>query len=311
MERFESLRRNLQAALPALELREQEPMRRHTSFQVGGPAALMACPTSREALSTVVRLAREAGVQPFFLGKGSNLLVADEGVDAFLIKLAGGLTTLMLEGETALRVGAGVSLAQAAVFAAEHGLTGLEFAHGIPGTLGGGVFMNAGAYGGEMVQVIRWVDCLDETGQVHRLTGEALELGYRTSVFTHLPWVIVEAGLILQPGDPQEIRAKMAELAQSRRSKQPLEYPSAGSTFKRPQGHFAGALIEQCGLKGCQIGGARVSEKHAGFVVNVGGATSRDIRALVGHVQRTVQEQTGVWLEPEIRLLGCTWEAAE
>lgn len=310
MEHFASLQRTLQAALPALELREQEPMCRHTSFQVGGPAALMACPTSCEELSTVIKLAREAGVQPFFLGKGSNLLVADEGVDAFLIKLAGGLTTLTLEGETALRVGAGVSLAQAAVFAAEHGLTGLEFAHGIPGTLGGGVFMNAGAYGGEMVQVIRWADCLDEAGRVHRLTRDDMELGYRTSIFSRLPWVVVEAGLSLQKGDPQEIRAKMAELAQSRRSKQPLEYPSAGSTFKRPQGHFAGALIEQCGLKGRRIGGAQVSEKHAGFVVNVGGATSRDILSLVSLVQKTVREQTGVLLEPEIRLLGCTLEDA-
>ncbi len=303
-----ALYETLKKELPGLELRRGEPMARHTTFRVGGPAALMALPRGEEEVQTVLRLAAQKGVRPVFLGKGSNLLVADEGVEAFLIKVAGGLTRLERQGETGLYVGSGVTLAQAAIFAAEQGLTGLEFAHGIPGTLGGGVFMNAGAYDGEMAQVIAWVDCLDEEGNPHRLEGEALELGYRHSVFSHLPWLITGAGLHLMPGEEGAIRAKMADLAQRRRSKQPLEYPSAGSTFKRPAGHFAGGLIEQCGLKGAAVGGAQVSEKHAGFVINTGGATCRDILTLIRRVQETVRRQTGVELEPEVRLLGCTWE---
>lgn len=304
MEDFGSLREKLHAALPDLDLRVQEPLHRHTSFKVGGPAALMACPTTEEELSVLLRVAHEEGVRPFFLGKGSNLLAADEGVDAFLIKLAGGLTRLEQVGETGLYVGAGVTLAQAANFAADRSLTGLEFAHGIPGTLGGGVFMNAGAYDGEMAQVIVSVDCLDETGTFHRLGKEDLDLGYRHSVFSALPWLITGATLELTHGDPAAIREKMADLAQRRRSKQPLEYPSAGSTFKRPVGHFAGGLIEQCGLKGVSVGGAQVSEKHAGFVINTGNATCRDILDLIRLVRKTVLEQTGVELEPEVRLLG-------
>ena len=304
MDRFGSLRERLEAALPGLELREQEPMCRHTSFKVGGPAALMAFPQNGEELSAILKLAREEGVRPFFLGKGSNLLVADQGVEEFVIKIAGGLTDLTLERETILSVGAGVTLAQAANFAADHGLTGLEFAHGIPGTLGGGVFMNAGAYDGELAQVILSVDCLDEAGEFHRLEKDQLELGYRSSVFTKLPWLITGARLELQKGDESEIRAKMADLAQRRRSKQPLEYPSAGSTFKRPAGHFAGGLIQQCGLKGRSVGGAQVSEKHAGFVINTGGATCQDILDLIRLVRKTVLEETGVELEPEVRMLG-------
>lgn len=303
-----ALYETLKQELPSLELRRGEPMARHTTFRVGGPAALMALPRGEEEVQAVLRLAARLGVRPVFLGKGSNLLVADEGVDAFLIKVAGGLTRLERRGETGLYVGSGVSLAQAATFAAEQGLTGLEFAHGIPGTLGGGVFMNAGAYDGEMAQVIAWVDCLDQAGNPHRLEGEELELGYRHSVFSRLPWLITGAGLTLTPGEEGAIRAKMADLAQRRRSKQPLEYPSAGSTFKRPAGHFAGGLIEQCGLKGTAVGGAQVSEKHAGFVINTGGATCRDILTLIRLVRDTVRQQTGVELEPEVRLLGCTLE---
>lgn len=303
-----ALYETLKQELPSLELRRGEPMARHTTFRVGGPAALMALPRGEEEVQAVLRLAARLGVRPVFLGKGSNLLVADEGVDAFLIKVAGGLTRLERRGETGLYVGSGVSLAQAATFAAEQGLTGLEFAHGIPGTLGGGVFMNAGAYDGEMAQVIAWVDCLDQAGNPHRLEGEELELGYRHSVFSRLPWLITGAGLTLTPGEEGAIRAKMADLAQRRRSKQPLEYPSAGSTFKRPAGHFAGGLIEQCGLKGTAVGGAQVSEKHAGFVINTGGATCRDILTLIRLVRDTVRRQTGVKLEPEVRLLGCTLE---
>ncbi|MCF0123807.1 MAG: UDP-N-acetylmuramate dehydrogenase [Ruminiclostridium sp.] len=304
MDRFGSLREKLLTALPRLELRQQEPMSRHTSFKVGGPAALMACPGSMEELSVILKLAGEEGIRPFFLGKGSNLLVSDRGVDEFVIKIAGGITELRLEGETTLYVGAGVTLAQAANFAADHGLTGLEFAHGIPGTMGGGLFMNAGAYDGELVQVVRSADCLDERGECRGLEKDQLELGYRHSVFARLPWLITGVRLELRRGEQAEIRAKMADLAQRRRDKQPLEYPSAGSTFKRPEGHFAGGLIEQCGLKGTAVGGAQVSEKHAGFLINRGNATCQDILDLIRLVRKTVMEQTGVKLEPEVRMLG-------
>ena len=308
MEELKVLQSKLKAQLPDLELREQEPMRLHTTFRVGGPASLMALPRREADLGQLLRMAFQAGVTPFFLGKGSNLLVADEGVDRFLIKLAGGLNRLERAEGTAIYVGRGVTLAQAAVFAAHHGLTGLEFAHGIPGTMGGGVFMNAGAYEGEMSQVVDWVDCLDEEGMPRRLSREALALGYRSSIFLRRPWLITGAHLTLAPGDPAAIREKMADLSRRRRAKQPLEYPSAGSTFKRPAGHFAGGLIEQCGLKGTTVGGAQVSEKHAGFVINTGQATCQDILTLIRLVRDRVFQQTGVRLEPEVRLLGCTLE---
>ena len=306
-----SLRDTLAQQLPSLALREGEPMSRHTTFRVGGPAALMALPSSPEELQAVLRLAAAAGVRPVFLGRGSNLLVADRGLDAFVVKLAGGLDRLERDGATGLYVGSGVTMAQAATFAAQHGLTGLEFAHGIPGTLGGGVVMNAGAYDGELAQVIDYVDCLDERGGAHRLGRDAAAFGYRSSVFHTIPWVVVGVHMTLRPGDPDAIRAKMADLAQRRRAKQPLEYPSAGSTFKRPVGHFAGGLIEQCGLKGTSIGGAQVSEKHAGFVINTGGATCADVLALIRLIRARVQEQTGVLLEPEVRLLGCRLDENE
>lgn len=305
---MQTLQAALRERLPQLELREREPMARHTSFKVGGPVALMALPKEPESLPVLLRCAWEAGVEPFFLGRGSNLLVSDQGAEAFVVKTAGGLDRLERTGETALYAGAGATLAQTAVFAANQGLTGLEFAHGIPGTLGGGVFMNAGAYDGELSQVLRWVDCVDRQGEPHRLEAGELELGYRSSVFSRLPWLILGAALALKPGEPEAIRARMAELAQRRRSKQPLEYPSAGSTFKRPPGHFAGGLIEQCGLKGARVGGAQVSEKHAGFVINTGGATCQDILTLIRQVRETVQRETGVLLEPEVRLLGCSFE---
>ena len=311
MNRYEPLREKLRARLPELELRVGEPMRHHTTFRVGGPAALMALPKHEEELKTILKTAREEGVQPFFLGKGSNLLVADEGVDAFVVKLSGGLTRLERESETVLCVGSGVTLADAALFAAGQGLTGLEFAHGIPGTMGGAVFMNAGAYEGEMSQVLLTVDYLDEAGELHRLEKDGMELGYRRSIFAEHPWLVVSARLGLQAGNEAEIREKMADLARRRRSKQPLEYPSAGSTFKRPAGHFAGGLIQQCGLKGKSVGGAQVSEKHAGFVINTGSATCKDILDLIRLVRETVLRETGVLLEPEVRMLGCSLDEKE
>ena len=305
MDRLEMLARVLRRELPGLEVRENEPMRNHTTFRIGGPARLMALPRSEEEAQSAVRLAAELGVEPLFMGNGSNLLAADAGVEAFLIKSFDGLGRLELAGEAGIRAGSGVLLSRLANFALANGLTGLEFAHGIPGTLGGAAAMNAGAYGGEMAQVLTRVTYLDEGGAPVTLPVERCGLSYRHSVFSdHPQWLILEAELALAPGQAEQIRGRMAELAQRRREKQPLEQPSAGSTFKRPEGHFAAALIEGCGLKGVGIGGAQVSEKHAGFVVNRGNATADDVRRLMALVQETVLRETGVALEPEVRLLG-------
>lgn len=300
MDRFEVLRAELARRCPGLELRAREPMSRHTSFRIGGPAALMALPASREEAAAAVQTAAECGVKPVFLGNGSNLLVPDEGVERFLIKSVPGLRECRREGNSVL-AGSGITLARLAVFAREQGLTGLEFAHGIPGTLGGAVTMNAGAYGGEMAQVVRSVTCLTGDGAVETVTE--FDFGYRRSAFSDGSRMVLGAELELQPGDPEKIAARMEELTDKRQSKQPLEYPSAGSMFKRPAGHFAAALIEQCGLKGLTVGGAQVSEKHAGFVVNRGGATCADVLELVSQVRARVLAQTGVELEMEVKIL--------
>lgn len=303
MDRFDQLFDQLQTCCPHMELLKQEPMARHTTFRVGGPVPLMARPTREEQALACVRLAWENQTSLVVLGNGSNLLVADEGVQAFVLDMTG-LSRLERTGEREITAGAGVTLARLASFAAGEGLTGLEFAGGIPGTLGGAVMMNAGAYGGEMVQVVRRTRCLTPQGIVKEIVGEEHEFSYRRSVFSRGENVILSSALELEPGREEDIRARMAELAQKRKAKQPLEYPSAGSMFKRPQGYFAAALIEQCGLKGLTVGGAQVSEKHAGFVINRGGATCADVLALVKEVQRRVREQTGVELEMEVRRLG-------
>ena len=303
MDRFDTLARALAREVPGLELREEEPMRDHTTFRIGGPARLMALPRTPEEACAVLRLAAEAGAAPFFLGNGSNLLVADSGYEGLVVKTAGMDRVRGEEGRLAAQCG--IPLARLAVAALERGLTGLEFAHGIPGTLGGAVLMNAGAYGGEMVQALAAVTYADERGERVTLPAGDCGLTYRHSLFSEHPeWLILEAELTLAPGEPEAVRARMEELARQRRAKQPLEWPSAGSTFKRPEGHFAAALIDQCGLKGVGIGGAQVSEKHAGFVINRGGATAGDVRRLMDLVRETVLRQTGVELEPEVRLLG-------
>lgn len=304
MDIFSAVRMVLERECPELELRTEEPMARHTTFRVGGPARLMAFPKDKKEIKAAVRAADQMGVVPFFLGNGSNLLVADEGVEAFVIK-TGGLDQTR-EVNRRLRAECGIPLSRLAVAALGRGLTGLEFAHGIPGSLGGAVVMNAGAYGGEMVQVLTAVTYLDKHGQEHTVPASECSLTYRHSMFTdHPEWLVLEAEMELEQGDAEEIRAKMEDLAQRRKSKQPLEYPSAGSTFKRPEGHFAAALIEQCGLKGLTVGGAQVSEKHAGFVINRGGATCADILKLTEQIKETVLRETGVTLELEVRTLGC------
>ena len=311
MERLSELRSHLTRACPGMKLLEQEPMSRHTSFRVGGPVPLMALPRSEEEVQQILSVAAlEFGISPFFMGKGTDLLVADQGADLFVVKAYDGLDRLELgswdavrPGQRTILAGSGVSLARLANFALKHGLTGLEFAHGIPGTVGGGVYMNAGAYGGEMSQVVSSV--VSAALPPEELVREKdPQFSYRHSVYQERREFILRAYFTLEQGDPEEIGAKMEALAEQRRAKQPLEYPSAGSTFKRPEGHFAAALIEQCGLKGLSVGGAQVSEKHAGFLINRGGATCADILTLMDRVRETVFRETGVELEPEVQLLG-------
>ena len=318
MKDLQALISRLRERCPGLELRENEPMSRHTSFQVGGPVPLMALPGSLEEASLVLGTAAlEFGIRPFFMGKGTNLLFADGGADLLVIKSCGGLDRLKLEedwmaerpnGRT-IAAESGVSLARLASFALECGLTGLEFAQGIPGSVGGAVTMNAGAYGGEMSQVVTSVsaDVLPSEGLVREHRDP--EFSYRHSAYQTGDEFIRKVYFTLDPGDPSEIRAKMEGFARRRREKQPLEWPSAGSTFKRPapvdgKPVYAAALIEQCGLKGLTVGGAQVSEKHAGFVINRGGATAADILALMEQVKKRVFDRTGVELEPEVRIVG-------
>ena len=302
MERLAELKKRLEEGCPGLELREDEPMSRHTTFRIGGPAALMALPRTVGEVKAAVKAARALGVEPFFLGNGSNLLVADGGYPGFVVKLAGDFDQIR-EVNRGLEAGSAVLLSRLSNALLGRGLTGLEFAGGIPGSVGGAVTMNAGAYGGEIAQVLESATFLDESGEVRTLPASECGFGYRKSIFSDRKCLILKARFHLEQGDPAAIRARMEELAAKRREKQPLEYPSAGSMFKRPPGHFAAALIDQCGLKGLTVGGAQVSEKHAGFVVNRGGATCADVLALVDQVKEEVLRQTGVELEMEVKVL--------
>lgn len=296
--------RRIADVLPDLKLLREEPMARHASFRVGGPAKRMAFPRTEEQLVLLVSLARDCGARPFVMGNGTNLLVPDEGVDRLVIETSGLRRLEKGEEPDSITAESGVSLSRLADFACKLGLTGLEFAHGIPGTVGGGVCMNAGAYGGELKQVVSGASVLFPEEGVRFLTGEELAFGYRRSFLTERPEaVVLRAVFRLSPGDPEAIRETMRDLMARRKASQPLDLPSAGSTFKRPEGHFAGTLIDQCGLKGLAVGGAQVSEKHAGFVVNRGGATCADIRELIRRVQEAVFARTGVRLEPEVKFI--------
>ena len=281
----------------------QEPMSRHTTFRVGGEAACMLLIHSEEELCKLIPYFKLIGQEYFILGNGSNLLVGDKGYQGIVLKLDKGMQEIQVE-DTRIRVKAGALLSQTANLARDHGLTGMEFAAGIPGSIGGAVVMNAGAYEGEMKQIVESVRAMNTDGEILILDNDTMEFGYRTSVIRNRPFVVLEAVLTLQKGDVQAITARMEELAQLRRSKQPLEYASAGSTFKRPEGYFAGKLIMDAGMRGYRIGGAQVADKHCGFIVNTGKATAADIKEVIEEVQARVKQRFHVDLEPEVVFLG-------
>lgn len=298
-ERFEALK-----ALNGT-LTFEEPLKGHTSFKIGGPAEAFFVPKTEEALKKAVAFAKEKDIPCRILGNGSNLLVSDDGVRGLVIMLSGGLTALKTTGDGQIFSAAGVSLKRLCVFALEQGLTGLEFAYGIPGSVGGAVYMNAGAYGGEIKNVLSSVRALDPaTGEITELDAGDLDISYRHTPFMTNNLIITGAAFRLQAGDPAFIRSKMDELLGRRKASQPLTFPSAGSTFKRPKNGYAAAMIDECGLKGFSVGGAEVSTKHAGFVVNKGDATCKDVLAVIDGVRKTVLEQKETVLETEVEI----WE---
>ncbi len=294
--------RELEGVVGAGRVRLMEPMSLHTTFRVGGPADAFVSPRGGE-LPRCVGLCRERGVPYAVIGNGSNLLVGDGGIRGVVIEIGREMAGASIEGD-AIRAGAGASLSRLSAMAAERGLGGLEFAAGIPGTLGGAIVMNAGAYGGEMKDVVRLISVIGEDGEKEELSIEEIGPSYRSTALQGGGRIVTGASLSLSPRDPAEIRSKVEEYARRRGERQPLEYPSAGSTFKRPKGFFAGKLIQDAGLSGRRVGGAQVSEKHCGFVVNRGGATAADILRLIGEVQAEVERQFGVALEPEVKMIG-------
>lgn len=293
----------LEQILGEEQILREEPMRLHTTFRIGGPAQFFVIPRTQEEAAEAVRLCRSEGAPYYIIGNGSNLLVSDKGYRGVVIQLFKEFSDINIEG-TRIRAQAGASLAKIAAEALRAGLAGFEFAAGIPGTLGGACIMNAGAYGGEMKDVLLAVTVLTKDGEIREIPREELDMGYRTSRASREGWIVLGATIELARGDEKEIRAKMEDLKQRRTDKQPLEYPSAGSTFKRPEGYFAGKLIQDAGLKGLRVGDAMVSEKHSGFVVNCGNATAADVDGLIRLVQEKVREDSGITLEPEVRRLG-------
>ena len=297
----------LSEAAGADHILKDEPMSAHTTFRIGGPADYFVVPEDAASLGRGVALCRAEGVDYFITGNGSNLLVGDGGSRGVVFHICHTMDDVAYEEkgtELLVEAGAGVMLSSLARQVSSKGYTGFEYATGIPGTLGGGVTMNAGAYGGEISDNLLWAELMDETGAVLRLERDRLKLSYRHSVMMEQSLVVLRAGFSFTKGDAMAITQKVAELSRSRKEKQPLEYPSAGSTFKRPEGYFAGKLIQDCGLKGFRVGDAMVSEKHSGFVINVGHATAADVMTLIRHVQQEVDRQFCVRIEPEVRMIG-------
>ncbi len=299
---FTAFQKKIATFFPGITLAFDEPMEKHTSFRIGGPAEVMAFPKTEAELSSIQKMCTAEQIVPAVLGAGTNVLAPDAGLPGLVICLKDCLSGMEQIGKNTIRVYAGVTMARAAVFAASLGLSGLEFAHGIPGTVGGGVYMNAGAYCGEISQVCTAVRVMDGEGNIRTLTRDDMAFSYRRSILEKTSEVVVSADFVLTPKPEAEIREKMQELIAKRRASQPLDLPSAGSAFKRPVNGYAAALIDEAGLKGFSIGGAGVSKKHAGFVVNLGGATAADVQAVLQAVAQTVQEKSGILLEPEIRI---------
>lgn len=293
----------IRTIVPGERLLFHEPMSRHTTFRVGGEAECMAVVETKEELTQLVSYLGRIEQEYFILGNGSNLLVGDKGYRGIIVKLGPRLSAVGVE-KNHIAAGAGALLSKVAYAAKEAGLSGLEFAAGIPGSIGGAIVMNAGAYGGEMKQVVKMVRVISKEGEILTLDNDTMEFGYRTSIIRDRPFIVLGVVLKLTPGNKDEISAKMEELMKQRKSKQPLEYPSAGSTFKRPEGYYAGKLIMDAGLRGYRIGGAQVSEKHCGFVINRGGASAADIREVIEEVQERVKDRFHVRLEPEVIFLG-------
>lgn len=302
MMEFTDFQRKITSLLPQIVLRYNEPMNKHTSFRIGGPAEVMAFPKDAEELAEVLKKSALLDIKPAILGAGTNVLAPDEGISGLVICLKDAMEGMELLDGDRIRVAAGVTMTKAAVFAANHGLSGLEFAHGIPGTVGGGVYMNAGAYGGEICQVCQSVDVMTADGGLQTLSCEEMEFSYRHSRLEDQGGIVVSTVFALTPMDPEEIKQTLRQLIAKRSASQPLDLPSAGSAFKRPVGGYAAALIDQTGLKGFRVGGAGVSEKHAGFVVNLGDATAADVKAVLSQVADKVFDATGIRLEPEVRI---------
>lgn len=302
MTELTDFQQRIRALLPDVELRFQELMSKHTSFRIGGPAEVMVFPSSAAQLAKVLRTSAALQVRPVILGAGTNILAPDEGMDGLCICLKDSLDGMERMGDHRVRIMAGVTMTRAAVFASNHGLSGMEFAHGIPGTVGGGVYMNAGAYGGEIRDICESVEVMDLQGKIRQLTNEEMRFSYRHSILEDEGGIVVSAVFRLEAKNPAEIKARMKELQGKRSASQPLDMPSAGSAFKRPVGGYAAALIDQAGLKGFAVGGAAISTKHAGFAVNLGGATAADVKNLLQQVSDRVYENSGIRLEPEVRI---------
>ena len=302
MTHLTELQQKITALISDIELRFDEPMANHTSFRIGGGAEVMAFPKSIDELSRILKVSALLDCKSAILGAGTNVLAPDEGIRGLVICLKDCLGGMEQTGENRIRVMAGVTMTRAAVFAANLGLSGLEFAHGIPGTVGGGVYMNAGAYGGEICQVCKSVDVMDFSGELRRFSAEEMEFSYRHSSLEETPGIVVAAEFELTNAPVEQIKAKMKELMGKRSASQPLDLPSAGSAFKRPVGGYAAALIDGAGLKGFSVGGAAISTKHAGFAVNLGSATAEDVKCLLRQVSDIVFEKSGIRLEPEVRI---------
>lgn len=294
---------HIRTIVPEERLLFHEPMSKYTTFRVGGEAECMIIVETKDELAQIISYLVRLEQDYFVLGNGSNLLVGDKGYRGIIVKMGKRMGGIRVE-QNYIAVGAGAPLSLVAAVAKEKGLSGLEFAAGIPGTVGGAIVMNAGAYGGEMKQIVQMVRVMDKEGQILTLDNDTMEFGYRTSIIRDRPFIVLGAVLKLTPGNEEEIGARMEELMKQRKSKQPLEYPSAGSTFKRPEGYYAGKLIMDAGLRGYRIGGAQVSEKHCGFVINVGGATAADIKEVIEEIQERVRDRFHVRLETEVVFLG-------